>query len=85
MRGICGYKKASDALINVDLSVGGRTVEIESKLKGMFGKSMEKAVFEVLNEMKVEDVHVKVQDFGALDFVIKARTRSAIKMARGEV
>jgi citrate lyase subunit gamma (acyl carrier protein) len=47
----------------------------------MFGKLMEKAVREVLSEMKVENAKVLVQDFGALDFVIKGRTRTAVRRA----
>lgn len=47
---------------------------------------MEKAVREVLEDMKVENAKVLVQDFGALDFVIKGRTRTAVRRAMaGEV
>ena len=81
MIGICGNEKASDAVVTVNLEAQGKTVEIKSKLKGMFGSLMEKAVMEALDELKVENVHVKVVDFGALDFIIKARTKTAIKRA----
>ena len=77
MVGVCGNEKDSDVLVTVDLNVTG----IESKLKKMFGKLMEKAVREVLSEMKVENAKVLVQDFGALDFVIKGRTRTAVRRA----
>lgn len=81
MVGICGNEKDSDVLVTVDLNVTGIEVIIESKLKKMFGKLMEKAVREVLSEMKVENAKVLVQDFGALDFVIKGRTRTAVRRA----
>ncbi|WP_372713820.1 citrate lyase acyl carrier protein [Ilyobacter sp.] len=81
MIGICGNEKASDAVVTVNLEAQGKTVEIKSKLKGMFGSLMEKAVMEALDELKVENAHVKVEDFGALDFIIKARTKTAIKRA----
>lgn len=42
---------------------------------------MEKAVREVLADMKIENAKVLVQDFGALDFVIKGRTRTAVRRA----
>lgn len=42
---------------------------------------MEIAVREVLDDMKVENAKVLVQDFGALDFVIKGRTRTAVRRA----
>ena len=81
MVGVCGNEKDSDVLVTVDLNVTGIEVIIESKLKKMFGKLMEKAVREVLSEMKVENAKVLVQDFGALDFVIKGRTRTAVRIA----
>lgn len=81
MAGVCGNEKDSDVLVTVDLNVTGIEVIIESKLKKMFGKLMEKAVREVLSEMKVENAKVLVQDFGALDFVIKGRTRTAVRRA----
>lgn len=81
MVGVCGNEKDSDVLVTVDLNVTGIEVIIESKLKKMFGKLMEKAVREVLSEMKVENAKVLVQDFGALDFIIKGRTRTAVRRA----
>ena len=79
--GVCGNEKDSDVIVTVDLGVKGIVIEIESKLKKMFGKLMEKAVKEVLAEMNIKDAKVTVQDFGALDFAIKARTRTAINRA----
>lgn len=81
MIGICGNEKDSDVLVTVDLNYEGIEIIIESKLKKMFGKLMEKAVREVVEEMKIENAKILVQDFGALDFVIKARTKTAIKRA----
>lgn len=85
MIGICGNEKESDVIVTVDLSVEKLEIEIQSKLKKMFGKLMEKAVVEVLEEMNVTNGKITVQDFGALDFVIKARTKTAIRRARAEV
>ncbi|WP_177161679.1 citrate lyase acyl carrier protein [uncultured Fusobacterium sp.] len=81
MIGVCGNEKDSDVLVTVDLDFQGIEITIESKLKKMFGKLMEKAVREVLEDMKVENAKVLVQDFGALDFVIKGRTRTAVRRA----
>ena len=83
MVGVCGNEKDSDVLVTVDLNVTGIEVIIESKIKKMmFGKINGKnAVREVLSEMKVENAKVLVQDFGALDFVIKGRTRTAVRRA----
>ena len=81
MIGVCGNEKDSDVLVTVDLDFQGIEITIESKLKKMFGKLMEKAVREVLEDMKVENAKVLVQDFGALDYVIKGRTRTAVRRA----
>ena len=81
MRINCGNEKANDAVVSVDLQCQGRTIEVKSKLKAMFGALMEKAVIEVLDELKIVDAHIIVEDFGALDFIIKARTKTAIRRA----
>lgn len=81
MVGICGNEKASDALVSVDLNADGISLEIISKLKTMYGENIEAAVRESLKEVGVENAHVTVKDFGALDFVIKGRTKTAAKRA----
>ena len=81
MIGVCGNEKDSDAIVTVDLNAKGIEIEIESKLKKMFGHLMIAAVEEVLTEMKVKNAKVIVQDFGALDFIIRGRTKTAIKRA----
>ncbi|MDP0493508.1 MAG: citrate lyase subunit gamma [Fusobacterium sp. JB021] len=81
MIGSCGNEKDSDALVIVDLKNKGRNIEINSKLKDMFGEYMEKAIIEILDEMKIKNIKVILKDYGALDFVIKARTKVAIKRA----
>lgn len=82
---VCGNEKDSDVLVTVDLNCNGIEIIIESKLKKMFGKLMEKAVKETLEEMEIKNAKILVQDFGALDFVIKARTKTAIRRAISEV
>lgn len=81
MVGVCGNEKDSDALVTINLDNIGIEILIESKNKKMFGNLMEKAVKEVLTDMKVDNAKVLVQDFGALDFVIKGRTRTAVRRA----
>jgi len=80
--GICGNERDSDVLVTVDLDHRGVHVVLESKLKKMFGASMEKAVREALTELAVENAAVTVKDFGALDFAIRARVKTAVKRAR---
>ena len=42
---------------------------------------MEKAIRESLEELDIKNANVIVEDFGALDFVIKGRTKTAIERA----
>lgn len=82
MIGICGQAKDSDAVVVVNLDVKEKNIEIVSKLEGMFGRLMKEAVISALEEIEVENAHVKVEDFGALDFVIKARVKTAVRRAK---
>lgn len=82
MKAKCGNEKSSDAVVTVNLEAVGREIKIKSKLIKMFGKSMENAVIEALDELGQENAHIVVEDFGALDFIIKGRTKTAIKRAR---
>lgn len=85
MRGVCGEAKDSDAIINLSLENDGIDIEIISKLEYMFGSQIKASVIEVLKEFNVKDAFVKIEDYGALDFVIRARTKTALKKAlRGE-
>jgi citrate lyase subunit gamma (acyl carrier protein) len=81
MIGICGNEKASDVLVTVDLNTVGISIEVISKLKGMYGELMEKSAKDAIAELGLENAKVTVQDFGALDFVIKARTKTAARRA----
>lgn len=82
MRAQCGNEKKSDALISVDLSADRMSIDVISKVEKLFGKHIRAAVNEALKEMNVESAEVVAQDFGALDFVIKARVKTAVKRAR---
>ncbi|WP_461613917.1 citrate lyase acyl carrier protein [Clostridium sp. Marseille-QA1073] len=84
MIGIAGNEKSDDVLVKVQLDeVEGIIIDIKSKIKKIFGRHMEIAVREALSELNVENAKVEVEDFGALDFVIKARVKTAVKRARG--
>lgn len=84
MIGVAGRDKADDILVRADLSEKkGIRIELKSKNKIVFGKSIESAVKEAAKELGVENCDFQLEDFGALDFVIKARVKTAIKRARG--
>ena len=85
MRAVCGTEDNSDVMVLVLLEGNGIVVNLKSKNKPLFGSLIEAAVKESCLEMNVENAVVDVKDFGALDFVIKARTKTAIREAMKQV
>lgn len=70
----------SDCYIQLELTtVGGININLRSKVKTLYGKSIEKLVLEVLNFYKIENANIEIDDFGAVDFVIAARLEACIK------
>lgn len=86
MIGQAGREKSDDVLVQVNIDTSeGIKIDIESKVKQLFGKQIEESVKEVLYEMKVANAYITLKDQGALDFVIRARVKTAIKRAKGGV
>jgi len=78
-------KISDDVIVEVNLTKSnGIKIEIKSIVLHMFKSQIEKAVLDVVNEFNLSNVNINVQDYGALDFVIRARTRMAIKRALKE-
>ncbi|NIZ19171.1 citrate lyase subunit gamma [Entomospira culicis] len=79
-------KKASDIYIEVELTnIGGIQLTLEAQFATLFGRHIRQAILEQLSAMQVEHAMVKAQDFGALDFMIRARVKSAVDQARGVI
>ncbi len=85
MVGICGTEEESDVLVKVSLGGDEIVVNLTSRNKILFGRHIEKAVKESCKALNINGAVVEVKDFGALDFVIRARTKTAIKDALREV
>jgi citrate lyase subunit gamma (acyl carrier protein) len=60
---------------------GGIELQLESIVAKQFGDQIEKVILDKISEMNVEDVLIKAQDKGALDYTIGARVETAIKRA----
>lgn len=58
-------------------------IELNSSVKVQFGASILATVHAVLAEWKVAAAHVVVNDKGAVDAVIRARTEAALARAQG--
>ncbi len=79
--GTAGQVRDSDAKVTVDLKAKERRIDIHSKFKDQFAPLMEQAVLTALDDLAIEKAHVVVEDQGALDFTLRARTKTAIKRA----
>ena len=74
-----GTLESSDVRVTVKPALKpGVTVSIYSKLAYQYGEEMEKTVREVLDEFGITDALVELDDKGALDCVIRARTQAAV-------
>lgn len=70
----------SDCKITLDInSSGGIQIELKSKVNSMYGKSIRNQITDELSFFGIENARVKVEDSGALAFVIAARLEYAIK------
>ena len=77
-----GTLESSDAYIQINpLEDGKIEVEIHSSVEELYGEMIEELILDTLKKMNIKGLHVKVQDKGALDFVLKARLQAAVLRA----
>ncbi len=75
-----GQDVRSDCWIKITLTDSGDIrVGLQSKVKTMFGQSLEKMIKDGLKLFNLEHAQVEVEDNGALPFVIMARLESAVR------
>ena len=74
-----GTTEKGDAHIIIE--PGEREIIVKSKLERLFGEAIRKTVEEMTNGI---DAKITVEDFGALDWVLRARIEAAIRKYRGE-
>lgn len=76
--------------VRSDLSVsftprnsGGIEIELISRVATYYGESIRAQVTDVLKQMGVIDAHLKIEDEGALPYVISARVEASVRRAWG--
>jgi len=70
----------SDCFITIEIkNKAGIRLQIESKVKTLYGKAIEKLLTDILSFFDIKNAEVALEDSGALDFVIAARMEAAIK------
>jgi citrate lyase subunit beta/citryl-CoA lyase len=78
--GNSGPKVRSDCEIVLELkSADGIKIDLTSKVKVLYGESIKNLISEILEFYGVKHAEVKINDSGALPFVISARMESAVK------
>jgi len=78
--GNAGPKVRSDCEITLKInSEGGIIVDLLSKVKTLYGESIVKLASEVLEFFGIKHADVRINDSGALPFVIAARLEAAVK------
>jgi len=75
-----GPKIKSDCKITLQLKKsGGLKIEVISKVKALFGDQITKLCKDVLKFYGIKDAVFKIEDTGALDYIIAARVEAAVK------
>jgi len=78
--GNTGPKVRSDCEVTLELkSEGGIIIELESKVKVLYGESIKSLAASVLGFFGIKSALVRINDSGALPFVISARLEAALK------
>lgn len=72
-----GSLSSSDCLITLT-EHNGKVIDIESIVYDAFHTQIEKVINTVLEEENITNIHLVIQDKGALDYTIRARLKSAI-------
>lgn len=75
--GICGSIESNDCLITIQEN-DKLVIEINSIVKDFFYEEILNVIKETLKEKNLNNVYVKCDDKGALNYTIKARLLTAI-------
>ncbi|MCB0806983.1 MAG: citrate lyase subunit gamma [Bacteroidales bacterium] len=75
-----GESVRSDCFVSITLQKSeGIQIDLKSKVKAMFEKSIKQLINDVLKHFEIEHARVEMEDTGALPFVMAARIEAAIK------
>ncbi len=84
-RAHAGTLESSDAFIEIEpIEEDKIKIELQSSVEEMYGEDIRELIKKVINELDISHISVKVQDKGALDYVIKARLQAAILRANDD-
>lgn len=79
---IAGTIESSDVQIIIDKNLGkGINIELNSPVEKQFGRRIREVIEETLISLGIQDATLVVEDRGALDCTIKARTIAVVHRA----
>lgn len=79
-----GEKIRSDCELSFELTAsGGINIQLESKVKALYGEDITKLCHEILTFYKIKNARLELTDSGALPFVIAARIEAAVRLVTG--
>ncbi|MCB0259922.1 MAG: citrate lyase acyl carrier protein [Calditrichaeota bacterium] len=74
-----GEEIRSDCFVSLEMkTAGGIEIELNSRVKSIFGRTIIERCREVLHFFSVKNARVYIEDSGALDFVLTARIEAAV-------
>ena len=74
---VCGTMESSDIMVTLSPNDGkGIEIELDSTVEKQFGRAIRAAIVETLTELGIQDANVRAVDKGALDCVVRARTKT---------
>lgn len=82
---ICGSENSYDILVKIEPAENGIDVEVSSNSGEEQFKKIKNLVDQILNFYGIVNAKITIKDFGAPDFIIKARMETAIKRASQEI
>lgn len=76
--------KTGDCIVSIKMkTTGGISLKINSSSKAIFENAITHTVKDICFTMKVEHAEIEIIDGGCLDFVLRARVKSALEKERG--
>ncbi|MEE8340952.1 MAG: aldolase/citrate lyase family protein, partial [Candidatus Neomarinimicrobiota bacterium] len=85
LAGAKGEKPRSDLRVKYTLSKKPLSISVKSTVSRLFGKSIKHQVEKVCEDLHVRSGTIKIEDFGALPFVIAARLEAVVKKAHPNI
>jgi len=77
-RAISGTMESSDIMVEIIPWDKDLEINLKSDVKEQFGKKIIALVKKIIDENGIEKACINLNDKGALDFVIKARVKTAL-------